>query len=163
MLTLTRCGPGSPTACLRRQFLWGIVPFLVKINHAYTLSAPGACAVCKKAPRPGPAAAAFISAISALGHCAAPGAAKQLVPCRLSLLAEGARKILYRAPPGKKTAAVELMVAFQHMHARARVRRGAATAACRVFRCAVGWRGERLEADRAAHLGLSAHLDKKLG
>jgi len=61
---------------------------------------------------------------------------------------------------------VELMMAVQHAHAR--VCRAAGTVAAtagvnpgRVFRRAVGWRREGLEADRAARLGRSAHLNKE--
>jgi len=144
-------------ACSRRQTPWGWCSLKTRSTIHLRYTHPTGV---QKGARPGTAAAALISAISALGHCAAPGAAKQLVPSQHSLLAKWARTIPGRTPPGREAAVVKLMVAVQHTHAQ--VRRAAAIAASRIFRCAVGWRGERLEAYRAARLGLSAHLDKEL-
>ena len=58
---------------------------------------------------------------------------------------------------------VELVEAVRHAHARVWRAAGipAVVAAGCVVRCAIGWRRERLEADRAARLGRSSHLGKE--
>jgi len=107
-------------------------------------------------PQPGPVAPTLrLSAIS-------PAQKQTVVVLRSnSLLAKGARQIRCCAPPFQEAAAVELMVAVQHAHARVFRAAGAAatTAAGRVVRCAVGWRRESIETYRAARLGRSSHLD----